>query len=1114
MKSLFCRLPNHSLYVFALAIYVVIGTTAPYAWSQTVSGDLVGRVLDSAAAGIPNASVTVTNTATNVKTSTQTNSAGEYRIGNLPPGTYDVDATAERFGPATLKNVGVELNRIATANLTLQVGSVTTSVDVTEAPTVIDTTTAQIQNTFNAKASEDLPTTSTGFGVLNLSLLNAGVTSAGGIGVGIGTGPSVGGQRPRSNNFTVEGIDNNQKSTTGPEASIPNDAVAEFSLLQNQYTAEYGHSMGGQFNTVVKGGTNAFHGTFYEYMQNRNLNALDQHLAQQGILTNPRFDQNRLGATIGGPIVKNKWFFFGDFEYNPVGQAATAAGQVLTPTAQGYATLSSIPGLNATNLGVLQKFVPAAPAATSTISIGGTSVPVGVLPIAAPNFQNSYNGVFSTDWNLSDKDQIRGRIVYNHISFIDTTATLPVFYTTVPQKAYLGTFTEYHTFNPRLTNEFRLGYNRLFQDYPAGNFTFPGLDQFPNLTFDELSLQVGPDPNVPQSQSQNTYQLTDNVTWTKGSHTIKIGEDVRRYIAPQSFTQRLRGDYEYSTLELYLRDIAPDVFGERTLGQPRYYGNQTATYTYAQDTWRIRPNLSLNLGVRYEFTGQPQSASTQTLNAIASVPNVLQFTKPTAQTNAFAPRIGVAYSPGTSGNTSIRAGFGMAYDVLFDNIAILSLPPQLTTTVDITNAQFSNLVGVPGFLANGGFGPNLTVSNQLTPAEARQNTSGYILNQVLPYSIQWNFGIQHVFAKDYTFEARYLGTRGVHLPMQQQINRSSPVTATNQIPTYMSAPAANALAGLPLTVGDLRNAGNVLPQFAAAGFTSVITAYTPQGSSTYNGLALQATRRFTRGLQLQAAYTWSRLIDNSTTEFGATYLTPRRAQDFQNLTPDKSTSLLDRRQRFSISAIYDAPWFSRNRSWFLKNLAGNWEIAPIYIYETPEYYTVQSGIDSNLNGDAAGDRVMINPNGVAHTGSDIYGLDRAGNRISVSAPAAQVNSVVAWVAVNPNARYIRAGYGTIPNAGRNTEAMRPINNLDLTLLKRFNITERMHLELSGQALNLFNHPQYIAGTPDAAQLPNNYSIFTPGVRSFVTVNSATFNNSVATFTSNPRTMVVVGKLTW
>jgi hypothetical protein len=629
-----------------------------------------------------------------------------------------------------------------------------------------------------------------------------------------------------------------------------------------------------------------------------------------------------------------------------------------------------------------------------------------------------------------------------------------------------------------------------------------------------MSLQVGPDPNAPQSQSQNTYQGTDNLTWTKGKHTFKFGEDFRRYIAPQSFTQRARGDYEYSDLATYMLDIAPDVFGERTLGAPRYYGNQTATYSYAQDTWRFRPNLTINLGVRYEFTTEPLSAGTQTLNAIANVPGVLEFNNPRPQKTAWAPRVGIAYSPGTSGTTSIRAGFGMAYDVLFDNIAILSLPPQLTSTADITDAQFANRVGVPGFLAAGGFAPTVNVSTQLTPEEARQNTSGYIFPGTLPYSLQWNAGVQHVFKQNYTFEVRYLGTRGIHLPMQQEINKASPVTAAQNIPTYLAAPGAATLASLPLTAGQLIGQGNLLPQFAAAGFTSAITGWEPQGWSTYSGLALQLTRRFTRGLQLQGSYTWSHLIDNSTTEFGATYLTPRRAQDFQNLNADKASSLLDRRQRLTLTAVYQSQWLNGSRNWFMRNVVGNWEIAPIYIYETPEYYTVQSGIDSNLNGDAAGDRVIVNPAGAAGTGSDIVGLDRAGNTIATGACTTPACPVVAWVATNPNARYITAGYGSFPNAGRNTEAMRPINNIDLSLVKRFTIKERMNFQISAEALNALNHPQYIAGTPDAAQLPNNYNIFTPGVHSFVTAGSPAFNSSRTTFSSNPRTMVIVAKFTW
>jgi len=227
---------------------------------------------------VPNATVVAINTATNASYDGKSNQSGEYRISNLPPGMYDVSASSPGFTRQTLGGVSVQLNLTATANLTLTTGSVSTTVEVEAAPPPIDTTTAQIQNTFHAKQASDLPNVSTGQGVLNLSLLSAGVGSSGGLGAG--TGPSIGGQRPRNNNVMVEGVDNNGKSVTGPQAFIPNDSVAEFTLLQNQYQAEFGHSSGGQFNTIVKSGTNQFHGTVYDYLRNRNLNALDESFAR------------------------------------------------------------------------------------------------------------------------------------------------------------------------------------------------------------------------------------------------------------------------------------------------------------------------------------------------------------------------------------------------------------------------------------------------------------------------------------------------------------------------------------------------------------------------------------------------------------------------------------------------------------------------------------------------------------------------------------------------------------------------------------------------------------------------------------------------------------------
>ncbi|MBV9081982.1 MAG: carboxypeptidase regulatory-like domain-containing protein [Acidobacteriaceae bacterium] len=1077
------------------------------AYGQAISGDLVGTITDATGGTVANATVTATNTATNIKNSTATNSSGEYRLSNLEPGNYNLTATATGFAASELRDVAVQLNQTTTANLSLKVGTVSTAIEVTEAAAMIDTTTAQIQNTFITKQVADFPNTAIGQGVLNLSLLNAGVASSGGIGVG--TGPSIGGQRPRNNNFTVDGVDNNNKSVTGPIVYVPNESVAEFTLLQNQYQAEYGHSSGGQFNTIVKSGSNNFHGTLYDYLRNRNLNALDQSFKNKKIYTQPRYDQNHLGANFGGPMKKDKLFFFTSFEYNPLEQASTTAATVYAPTTAGYSTLAALPAVNQTNLSVLQKYGAVAPAVTPgspVITIGSTSVPTGIIPIAALNYSNKYYGVASVDYVFSDKDQLRGRYIYDREDTINTTANLPVFYTLTPARYQLATLAEYHTFGPHLTNELRLAYQRQNQSQPVGDQTFPGLDAFPNLQFVDLNLQVGPNPNYPQATIDNLYQGVENLTWIHGSHTLKFGTEFRDYIAPEFFVQRVRGDYDYTKVANYLQDFTPDSLGQRNLGVHPFYGNQLATYSYGQDTWRIRPNLTLDLGARYEYSTVPLGIQAQRLNQIASVPGLIDFHAPKASPYGIAPRVGFAWTPSNSGNTVIRSGFGIAYDVTFDNVGLNAVPPEFSTTVNVP------ALGVgTNFLRNGGITQAQGLTS-FTVAGARAATSSWLPDQRLPYSINYTLDVQHIFAKNYTLDVRYLGTKGVHLITQQQLDRRSPVTATVNIPTFMSPPSSATLAALPYTVGDIRAIGNAVPAYASAGFSSAITAYTYQGYSDYNSLAVQLNRRFNNGLQFQAAYTWSHLIDNSTAEVASTYLTPRRAQDFFNLSAEKASSALDHRQRVTISAVYDAPWFKASNNWFVKNLIGNWEIAPIYTYESPEYYTVQSGgIDSNLNADSAPDRTIVNPSGIAGTGSAVYGLTRTGAVVQPTAPAASVNSVVAWVAANPNGRYIQAGLGAVANAGRNTEPSRPIDNIDITLLKRFTFHERFGMEFSAEALNLFNHPQFIPGRIDNVE---NINTFTSGALSYVSVNSPTFNNPTQAFSSNPRVIQVVAKFTW
>src|ERR1035437_922717 len=365
--------------LIVLALAACLGSFA-----QSVSGDLAGTIFDASGATIPNATIVGKNDATGVETTTKSTATGEYHLSNLPPGTYTVTVTAPGFTKAQLRAVAVEVNKTATTNVKLDVGSNVETVEVSAAAATIDPTTASVQTSFSIASMADLPIASGGSGVINLSLLNAGVGSSGA--VGLGTGPSVGGQRPRNNNFSIEGIDNNNGSVTGPVVGLPNDAVAEFSVQQNQISPEFGHSSGGQFNQVVKSGGNELHGSAYEYLQNRKLNAADNQSALNGDELHPRYDNNRFGGSVGGPIKKNKVFFYGLYEYNPIGTSSTP-GALFAPTAAGYNTLasfSSSPGFNQTNLNQMKKYLGTAPSAASP-----ASTPNGAYPLIGPANQAS-----------------------------------------------------------------------------------------------------------------------------------------------------------------------------------------------------------------------------------------------------------------------------------------------------------------------------------------------------------------------------------------------------------------------------------------------------------------------------------------------------------------------------------------------------------------------------------------------------------------------------------------------------------------------------------------------------------------------------------------------------
>ncbi len=1135
-------------------------------FGQSTSGEIVGTVKDASGAVLPNATITLTSESTNVSVTTTSSGSGEFHIQNLPAALYDMKVALSGFAPYTLKAIAVEPSKSATVNANLSVGS-TSSVEVSaDSGVVLDTTTTNLTTTFSNVEASVLPTATIGLGILNASLLSPNVASSGGI--GIGTGPSVGGQRPRNNNYTVEGIDDNDKGVTGPLLTVPNDAVGDFTLITSQFSPEFGHSSGGQFNTNVISGSNKLHGRVYEYFQNRNLNA--ENAIQGGKVSNPRFDQNRYGGQVGGPIRKDKLFVFGNYERFTQGQ--TLQGFLCTPTAAGFATLNSLVGpygLNATNVAQYAKYLPASPSQISAAddvacgnqasgpqslavfnnvvegpapygatglnnghvlgSVGApgqleTFIPLGNYLLTAPAFTNTDQITTSADYTLSASDSFRFRYIYFTEGTQDLAASLPIFFQSTPLKQHLMSFGEFHNFTPNLNNEIRIGYNRSASITPVGNFAYPGLDAFPNLTLgDQNSLNLGPDPNGPQSATQNLYQLVDNVSYSKGTHSIKIGFDGRKYIAPQTFTQRVRGDYEYDYVTEFFHDLAPTSFGQRSTGNFIYYGDQTALYGYANDTWRVSPKITLNYGLRYEFTSVPVGERAQALNSAASVPGVLTFAAPKPGYKNFGPRVGIAFAPDSK--TSIRLGYGISYDVLFDNLGLLSFPPQYSSTNSVgdANTNYTGKVnpnfGDPNFLTNGGLPPgNGGLATFSTLAKQRAATAAFLPDQVLPYAENYNLTIQRTIGSNYTAEIQYLGTRGIHLATQIQLNKQPKVTAANQLTTYTTGPTVDASGGFATistgatanTLATINAASAVVPLYANAGFTSTITSYQPFSQSDYNGLGLNLTRRFHNGFQMNASYTWSKTMDDATAEVFATVLTPRRQQNSQCISCDYSRSALDRTNRFTFEAVYDVPYF-KHSNYLLKNVVGNWQVAPIYTYESPEYVTVLSGVNSNLNGDSATiDRTIINPTGNKAAGSGVLSV-YSNNPTLVAACGAGVSQCAAnqvgYLATNPNAYYITAGKGTLPTAGRNTLPGNPINNFDLSALKRINITERYAFEFHAQAINLFNHAQYVPGFPDVINTSSTAGIPT----SYQTAGSPNFNKPGLVFTANARFMQLAAK---
>jgi len=650
-----------ALLAFVVAMLILPG----FANAQRLDGTLRITVSDSTGAGILDAKVTVTNEATGVSITATASSVGTYVFPNLLVGSYTVTAEKSGFKKAVNKGVQVESNQVAEVAATLEVGAATSVVEVTAGAELVKTETSELGATFSDQAVHDLPVNTLGGDVKEFAVFAPGTTTQeGGV---LGSGGSIGGTRPRFNGFSIDGVDDNKVDTTGPTQPVIQESVAEFTLITNQFSAEYGHSAGGQFNIVTKSGTNNWHGSGWAYNRNRDFDAAtNQEIAAAASRPTPpadvknRFDYNRFGASAGGPIRKDKFFIYGAYEFQNQGLGAQGA-TVITPTATGMSQLMALNPDSAV-AAVLKQF-PIAPVndkGTVPVSLNGgptQNIPIGTFAGVAPSWAREHDFTINGDLNLG-KHQVRARVLYDR-------QRLPQVNPIQPQSQFTGLqtddarkyiLTDAWTVSSRVINDFRVSFSRL----SGPNLVDPSqFSNFPNVEIDPFGSNLGPFSLAPAGYVQNVYQAVENVSYIRGKHTFKVGVEGRNYITETTSLPRARGEWDYASLNSLVNDLVPDGGNGalRGAGTASSANNNPAVYWFVQDDWKLMPRLTLNLGLRYEWSGVPRDEGKQALNAIADDPAVgLIFRKPKSDTNNFGPHVGFAWDPTGHGKWSIRGG--------------------------------------------------------------------------------------------------------------------------------------------------------------------------------------------------------------------------------------------------------------------------------------------------------------------------------------------------------------------------------------------------------------------------------------------------------------------------
>ena len=916
-----------------LVVALIVGIPVVAA-GQSTTGTIRGAVRDQQGAVVPGVTVTVRQTDTNLTRTATTGAQGDYLVTNLPTGNYEVTAEIAAFNKSVRTGITLAVNQDAVVDMALTAGGLSETISVTSDASVLNTTTAEVGVRFDTTRVSELPVINSR-DVFSLVLSAPGVNqlSSGQGGFANGVDYAVNGQRVRSNNMMVDGQDNNDPSVTGVSQPINNtDIVQEARLITNQFAAEYGRSAGSIMNVITKSGTNVLHGSGFVFHQNNKVNARTNLDKNAGKPSAPFFLESQYGGTGGGPIVRNRAFFFGGFQRWT--QRFTGSGFTLNgaPTEAGRQVLQSAAG-SLPQVQALLKHLAAAQAPIATTASftrnGQTfTVPLGSLTGSYDGFLNSNQPNARVDVVLTPKHTLTARYLNNLQDSIATAQqATPAGQTLLTDQNQHGTnvwLTSVLT--ARITNEMRVAH----QHY--GNVQQP-VDptalEIPSIELSELGLTgfnaaqnrtaLGIAVNIPQFRYNDTYQFQNTFTWVPGNHAVKLGLDFRHLYVKSWFVPTVRGRLSYPTLQRYIDDNAEVANINKPLpgGQEINYYNWNDLFVFVQDEWRLQSGLTVSLGLRYEVPGNTLSSLIDLNDNIVQTtgdPRYALAPVPKRDTNNVQPRLGFNWNPKTTAGGLIglltggdkfvvRGGYARTNDYAFLNLA-LNVASSFPYVAAINNSNFADaFTRLPNLQFTAGQDPN-----QLTRTVVADDFRA-------PEADQFSLELQRELSGSMVFRIGYVGTQGHGLYQTLDGNPRQP------------------FCGNPCTTGP-----RVDPT------RGVIRLRANEADSSYHSLQTGLEKRLSGGLSAGAHYTWSKFIDEASDTFNTSSGEVAIAQDSFDLDNDRAVSAYDRPHRFTANVVYELP-FAREQHGVVGRVVGGWTLSGVLTLQSGAPFTVLNGVD-------------------------------------------------------------------------------------------------------------------------------------------------------------------------